>query len=63
MGWLLERLAECARHPVPTFIGAAIIAASLVTAATAFITRHADSQPTAPLADSAQPGIDVVANL
>ncbi len=54
MKWLRECLAEYARHPLPTFIGTAIIAASLVTAAMTFITRHPASEPAAPLAGSAQ---------
>jgi hypothetical protein len=54
MKWLRECFAEYARHPLPAFIGLAIIAASLVTAATVFITRHAGSEPFAPLAGSGQ---------
>jgi hypothetical protein len=54
MKWLRECFAEYARHPLPTFIGVAIIGASLVTAAMAFITRHPASEPSAPLAGSAQ---------
>ena len=53
MKWLRECFAEYARHPLPAFIGVAIIGASLITAATAFITRHPASEP-APLAGSAQ---------
>jgi len=47
MKWLRECFAEYARHPLPTFIGVAIIGASLVTAAMAFITRHPASEPSA----------------
>ena len=54
MKWLRECFAEYARHPLPTFIGVAIISASLITAAMAFITRHPASDPSAPLAGSAQ---------
>ena len=54
MKWLRECFAEYARHPLPAFIGLAIIAASLLTASTAFITRHAGSEPSAPLAGSGQ---------
>ena len=53
MKWLRECFAEYARHPLPTFIGVAIIGASLITAAMAFITRHPASEPSAPLAGSA----------
>jgi hypothetical protein len=54
MKWLRECFAEYARHPLPAFIGLAIIAASLVTAAMAFIRRHAGSEPSAPLAGTGQ---------
>ena len=54
MKWLRECFAEYARHPLPAFIGLAIIAASLVTAATVFTTRHAGSEPSTPLAGSEQ---------
>jgi hypothetical protein len=54
MKWLRECLAEYARHPLPTFIGAAIIGASLIMAAMVFITRQPVSEPSAPLAGSAQ---------
>jgi hypothetical protein len=54
MKWLRECFAEYARHPLPTFIGVAIIAASLMTAGMAFITRHPASEPSAPLAGGAQ---------
>ena len=54
MKWLRECVAEYASHPLPTFIGLAIIAASLTMAAMAFITRHAVSQPSVPLAGAAQ---------
>jgi hypothetical protein len=47
MKWLRECFAEYARHPLPTFIGVAIIGASLITAAMAFITRHPASEPSA----------------
>ena len=53
MKWLRECFAEYARHPLPTFIGVAIIGASLITAAMAFITRHPASEP-APLSGSTQ---------
>src|SRR2546430_11716576 len=56
MKWLRECFAEYARHPLPAFIGLAIIAASLVTAAMAFIGRHAGSDPLRPAGgQSAQP--------
>ena len=54
MKWLRECFADYARHPLPAFIGLAIIAASLVTAAMTFIGRHAGSEPSAPLAGNAQ---------
>jgi hypothetical protein len=54
MKWLRECFAEYARHPLPAFIGLAIVAASLVTAAMAFIGRHAGSEPSAPLAGTGQ---------
>jgi hypothetical protein len=54
MKWLRGCFAEYARHPGPGFIGLAIIAASLVTAAMASIRRHAGSEPSAPLAGSGQ---------
>ena len=47
MKWLRECFAEYARHPLPTFIGVAIIGASLITAAMTFITRHPASEPAA----------------
>jgi hypothetical protein len=54
MRWLRACFAEYARHPLPAFIGVAIIGASLITAAMAFITRHPASESAAPLAGSAQ---------
>lgn len=54
MKWLRECFAEYARHPLPASTGLAIIAASLVTAAMAFIGRHAGSEPSAPLAGNGQ---------
>jgi len=54
MKWLRECLTEYARHPLLAFVGLAIIAASLVTAATVFMVRHAGSGPSTGVPGSGQ---------